>query len=101
MTTTATEQLASTTDDARRRPDLRALGLRFGVAFAFGLALAASLALAGTYAFEQRYANRVLPGVRVGSTDLSGLTAAEARARLSEAYASLGNGRIIVVGPDG
>ncbi|MFZ5853144.1 MAG: VanW family protein [Chloroflexota bacterium] len=101
MTTTATEQLPATPDEARRSAGLRAAGLRFAGAFAIGLVLAGSLAFGAIYAFERQYEQRILPGVRVGTTDLSGATIEEARTRLSRAYASLGTGRIVVAWPGG
>ncbi len=75
--------------------------LRFGAAFVVGALVVGGIAVAGVYAFEQQYAGRILPGVRVGSTDVGGLTPAAAKAALAGAYASLGNGRIVVAGPDG
>ena len=95
MTTATTEQLPPAPDEARHF-----VGLRFMVAFVAGLVLAAAVAIGGVYAFEQQYNGRILPGVRVGGVDLSGLTPGQAKAQLSQAYASLEEGRIVVVGPD-
>jgi vancomycin resistance protein YoaR len=53
------------------------------------------------YAWGQQYDGRVLPGVRIGSTDLGGLTREQAQAAIAQAYASLGAGQITLTGPDG
>ena len=57
-----------------------------------GLALGAG----ALYAYDQQYAGRVLPGVRVGAVDLSGSAPDAARAALSGAYASLSEGQIVL-----
>ena len=75
--------------------------LRFGVAFLIGLIAAMALGVGALYAYDQQYVGRVLPGVSVGDVDLSGLTEAEASATLAEAYASMGEGSVVVTGPDG
>ena len=100
MATTATDQFPATPGEGRRISALRT-GLQFALAFSAGLALAGALALGATWAFERQYEGRILPGVRVGTTDLSGLTFEQARASLAAAYASLGVGRIVLHGPDG
>ncbi len=82
----------------RRR---RSLAARFGVAFVLGFLLALGVGVGGLYAWGQQYAGRVLPGVHVGSTDLSGLTREQAEAELANAYGSLGTGQITLTGPDG
>jgi vancomycin resistance protein YoaR len=94
--------MTTTTDTLQPEPEStgRSLGLRFLVAFAFGVLLVGALAAGGIYAFEQRYDGRILPGVRAGGLDVSGLTPAEARVLISQAYASVGDGRIVVDGPD-
>ena len=53
------------------------------------------------YAWGQQYDGRVLPGVRIGSTDIGGLTRDQAAAAIAQAYASLGEGQITLTGPDG
>ena len=60
-----------------------------------------ALGVGALYAYDQQYVGRVLPGVSVGDVDLSGMTEAEASAVLAEAYASLGEGSVVVTGPDG
>ena len=82
----------------RRR---RSLALRFGVAFVLGLLLAVGVGAGALYAWSQQYEGRVLPGVRVGSTELGGLTREQAQAELASAYRSLGTGQITLTGPDG
>ena len=82
----------------RRR---RSLALRFGVSFVLGFLLAVGIGAGALYAWSQQYEGRVLPGVRVGSTELGGLTREQAQAELASAYGSLGNGQITLTGPDG
>ena len=82
----------------RRR---RSLALRFGVSFVLGFLLAIGIGAGVLYAWDQQYDGRVLPGVRVGSTELGGLTREQAGAAIATAYASLGDGQIELTGPDG
>jgi vancomycin resistance protein YoaR len=82
----------------RRR---RALAVRFGVAFLLGVVLAMGIGAGALYAWGQQYEGRILPGVRVGSTDLGGLTREQAEAAIAAAYASLGDGQVTLTGPDG
>ena len=82
----------------RRR---RSLFLRFGVAFVFAFVLAIGIGAGALYAWGQQYEGRVLPGVRVGNTELGGLTREQAEAALASAYASLATGQITLTGPDG
>ena len=67
----------------RRR---RSLALRFGVSFVLGLLLAVGVGAGALYAWGQQYEGRVLPGVRVGSTELGGLTREQAEAEIASAY---------------
>jgi len=85
--------------DAPRRG--RSLALRFSFAFLFGVALVVGVGAGALYAWGQQYDGRVLPGVHVGTTDLSGLTRDQAQAVIAKAYASLGAGKITLTGPDG
>ena len=82
----------------RRR---RSLALRFGTSFVLGVLLAVGIGAGALYAWGQQYDGRVLPGVRVGSTDIGGLTREQAEAAIANAYASLSNGQITLTGPDG
>src|SRR6478735_3762527 len=82
----------------RRR---RSLALFFGVSAVVGFVLTAGIGAGVLYAWGQQYEGRVLPGVRVGNTDLGGLTRDQAEAAIAGAYGSLGNGQITLTGPDG
>jgi vancomycin resistance protein YoaR len=82
----------------RRR---RSLALRFGVSFVLGFLLAVGIGTGVLYAWGQQYDGRVLPGVRVGSAELGGLTREQAEAEIANAYGSLATGRITLSGPDG
>jgi vancomycin resistance protein YoaR len=97
MTTTTPDSIGVAIPDARR-PSGR---VRFAVAFIVGLLLATVVGAGALYAYDQQYVGRVLPGVRVGDVDLSGLEPAVAAERLREAYASLGEGEITLKTPEG
>lgn len=91
--------MATLTDsDARILPARRSLRSRFLAAFIFGLLAVLALAAGASYAFDRGFDGRVLPGVHVGSVDLSGATAAEARARLEAAFGSISAGSLILTG---
>jgi vancomycin resistance protein YoaR len=81
--------------EAIQRSSARVLR-RLVVAFLAGLALAFTLAAAALVAWDLGYEGRVLPGVRVGTTDLSGLDRAGATAALEQAYSGYGEGRILI-----
>jgi vancomycin resistance protein YoaR len=70
-------------------------------AFLAVLVLGVAVVAVGLFAFEALYADRVVPGVRVGDVDLSGLDRPAAAARLDAAFASPTVGRIVVATPDG
>ncbi|MBF6604658.1 MAG: VanW family protein [Chloroflexi bacterium] len=93
MTTIDTAPSATATA-ARRVPRVRAVLVAFGA----GVVLAALLAAAGLYAYDRAYLGRVLPGVRVGGVDLSGLDRTAAARRLDEAFAAMGNGTVTLSG---
>ena len=93
---TITEPIESTS--ARPRTSAR---LRFTVAFLVGVILTLAIGVGALYAYDQQYAGRILPGVQVGGVNLSGLTPADAQAKLDEAYHGLSEGRIVLNGPDG
>ncbi|HEV8545941.1 MAG TPA: VanW family protein, partial [Candidatus Limnocylindrales bacterium] len=82
----------------RRR---RSLALRFGVSFVLGFVLVVGIGAGVMYAWGEQYEGRVLPGVRVGSTELGGLTREQAEAAIANAYGSLSTGQITLAGPDG
>ena len=97
MTTTTPDTVGIAVPETRR-PSGR---LRFTVAFIVGLLLATIAGAGALYAYDQQYINRVLPGVRIGAVDLSGLDGAAAAERLREAYGSLGEGEIVLTTPAG
>jgi vancomycin resistance protein YoaR len=76
-----------------RRPRI---WLRVLTGFVLGLALCLALSGAALFAADASYEGRVLPGVRVGGTDLSGMDRGQATATLKAALASYGAGRLIV-----
>jgi vancomycin resistance protein YoaR len=96
--TTAADAIPATSAPPPRRPSRR---VRFGAAFLAGLIAVMALGTGALYAFDQQYQGRVLPGVRAGSADLSGLNPAAARRALEDAFTGLARGRVLVVGPDG
>jgi vancomycin resistance protein YoaR len=82
----------------RRR---RSLALRFGIGFVLGVLLAVGIGAGALYAWGQQYEGLVLPGVRVGTTDLGGLTRDQAATAIKNAYGGLGTGQIALTDPDG
>jgi hypothetical protein len=74
---------------------------RFFVAFLAGLLAVMAIGAGGLYGYDRQYVGRILPGVRVGNTDLSGLTAAAATERLTAAYASATRGELVLHTPSG
>ncbi|MEJ7696743.1 MAG: hypothetical protein WKF78_09065 [Candidatus Limnocylindrales bacterium] len=93
MTTTTSESIGLETRHGR--PSVK---LRFTIAFLIGLIAALGLGSGAMYAYDQQYAGRVLPGVRIGSMDLSGLDRATAAERIRTSYAALGEGEVVVQG---
>ena len=89
--TTTTETIPPTV--AKSRPSAR---LKFLVAFLASLIVALAVGAGAIYAYDQQYQGKVLPGVWVGDVELGGLDREAARARLTDAYASLGAGRVII-----
>jgi vancomycin resistance protein YoaR len=77
------------------------VALRFAVGFALGLSGALFIVGAVVFGLWRAYDGKILPGVRVGTVDVSGLTRDEAIARLDSEYASLGQGDVIVTTPGG
>ena len=65
------------------------------------LVLGVVVVAAGLLAFEARYGDTVVPGVRVGDVDLSGLDRPAAAARLDAAFTALADGRVVVAMPNG
>ena len=97
MTTTTPETVAIPADSTRR-PSVRR---RFAIAFVLGLLVALAAGVGAIYAYDQQYVNRILPGVRVGPVDLSGLDGGTAAERLRAQYGDLAQGEIVLAGPDG
>jgi vancomycin resistance protein YoaR len=91
--TATTETLEQAAEPGRPSP-----WLRFGLAFVLGLGAVLLIGAAALYTYDQQFAGKVLPGVRVGSVDLSGLTPEAARTELQRAYGSLSEGRIVLHG---
>ena len=76
---------------------------RAGFAIAFGIGAVGFLFLVTAVALglSSMYSNRVLPGVRVGSIDVSGMSRDEVIAKLESTYAYLGQGQVTVTTPVG
>ncbi len=100
--TTTSDTLAPSADAlsavARRGRSRRA---RILGGFLLGLLLTILVGIAAVYAYGAAYEGRILPGVRVGSVDLAGLDRTAAIARVSQAYASVGDGTIVLKAPAG
>jgi vancomycin resistance protein YoaR len=73
---------------------------RFLVAFVIGLLAVLGVGVGALYAYDQHHQGRILPGVRVASVNLSGLTPAEASARLHEAYDQFASGKVVLLAND-
>ncbi|MEK6719151.1 MAG: VanW family protein [Chloroflexota bacterium] len=69
-------------------------------AFLFGLVAVFALSAGALLAFEAQYQGRVLPGVRVGSIDLAGLSPDQAAARLSQGLAGYADGELVLAAGD-
>jgi vancomycin resistance protein YoaR len=91
--TTMTDPLDLPGATERRRPSAR---FRFAVAFLASLIAALALGAGALFAYDQQYAGRVLPGVSVGRVDLSGLAPGVAATELERAFASFGEGEIVL-----
>ena len=74
---------------------------RFVLAFGAAVVLVLLLAVGAAYGLTQTYANKVVPGVKVGTVDLSGLDRDGVIAKLTAEYASLGQGAVTVTTPVG
>jgi len=73
----------------------------FAVAFVVGGAAVLVLLSVAALSLSNTYRGRVLPGVRAGSVDLSGLTRDQAMAKLQSDYAYLGDGLVTITTPVG
>ena len=97
MTTTTPETIGLPVETERRsRPRWR-----FGLAFGVGLLAVLVLGIAAMAWYDAQYVGRVLPGVSVGTVDLSGLPPEEASSALAAEYADLADGELVLAGPDG
>ncbi len=74
---------------------------RFAFAFLLGLLAFLALGAGALVAYDAQFAGRILPGIRVGDTDVGGLTREQAEARLADAYGWLGTGQVALTSPDG
>ena len=99
--TTSTETTAPPVDTpitadlpprTRRWPRVRVLLAAFG----FGVILATGASGAGLYAYDQAHTGRIMPGVHVGSVDLSNLDQAAATTKLETELAGYGQGSVIL-----
>jgi vancomycin resistance protein YoaR len=97
MTTTTPETIGLPVEAERRFPP----PLRFAAAFAIGLVVALIVGVGAMLWYDGQYAGRVLPGVAVGSIDLSGLSPDAAATSLEAEYAGLSEGEVVLAGPDG
>jgi vancomycin resistance protein YoaR len=70
--------------------------IRFALGFVIAGAACLLLLVAVAAAFRSTYSDRVVPGVHIGSIDLSGLTHDQVVARLESAYAYMGQGEVSV-----
>lgn len=72
-------------------------------AIGFALGLFGTLLLAGVAALglSRAYDGKIMPGVRVGTLDLSALTRDEAISKLDSGYATLSQGEIVITTPGG
>ena len=98
MTTTTPETVVIPAPDTAdvRRPSTR---LQFAVAFLVGLLAAMALGVGALYAYDRQYIGRILPGVAIGSLDLSGHDPATAAAAIREVYGFLGEGSVTFATP--
>lgn len=91
MTATTAPETGTTLVAPARRS-----GVQFLVAFLAGLLAVLALGAGGLYAYDRQYEGRVLPGVRVGGVDLSGLDPAAARATLDSAFGGFSQGELVL-----
>jgi vancomycin resistance protein YoaR len=71
------------------------------LAFVVGIGVVLVVFLAVAFAIAFTNADRVLPGVHVGTVDVSGLSRQEAIDKLTNAYAYLGRGEVEITTPKG
>ena len=86
---------------AKRRTSRKRVLLGFAAAFVVSALLGLLLVLAVAVGVSASYAGRVLPGVRAGAVDLSGLTRDQVIAKLETDLSYLGKGEVTVKTPIG
>jgi vancomycin resistance protein YoaR len=96
MTTTTPDTVLIPTPEAPEAPGVRrsSTRLRFAVAFLVGLLASMAIGVGALYAYDRQYTGRILPGVAIGSLDLSGMDAVAAAAAIRQVYGYLGEGSI-------
>jgi vancomycin resistance protein YoaR len=94
MTTTTPDTILIPAPDTPR-PSTR---LRFGVAFLVGLLASMAIGAGALYAYDRQFVGRILPGVSIGSLNLSGLDAVAAGAAIRQTYGFLGDGSLTIRG---
>ncbi len=77
------------------------MAVRFAIGFVLGLLGTLFIAGAVVFGLWRAYDAKIMPGVRVGTVVVSGLTREEAIAKLSSEYASFGQGDLIATTPGG
>ena len=97
MTTTTPDTIALPAEAEHRVPPR----WRFALAFAIGLLVALVLGMAAMLWYDAQYTGRILPGVSVGTVDLSGLAPDAAATAIDAEYAGLADGELVLAGPDG
>ena len=97
MTTTTPDSVLIDTPDVTRRSSTR---LRFAVAFLVGLIASMAIGAGALYAYDRQYVGRILPGVAIGSLDMSGLDAVAAGAAIRQVYGYLGEGSLTFKTPE-
>ena len=86
---------------SKARISRKRIFLGFAAAFVVSALLGLLLVLAVAVGISESYANRILPGVRVGSVDVSGLSRDQAIAKLQSDLSYLGKGEVTVTTPVG
>jgi vancomycin resistance protein YoaR len=96
MTTTTPDTVLIPTPEVPEAPDVRrpSTRLRFAVAFLVGLLASMAIGVGALYAYDRQYTGRILPGVAIGSLDLSGMDGVAAAAAIRQVYGYLGEGSI-------
>jgi vancomycin resistance protein YoaR len=89
-------------DAASRPPEKRGFRpLLFVGALVGAAVIVLLLAVGAAYGLTQAYAGKVVPGVKVGTVDVSGLDRAQVMAKLAAEFANLGEGKVTIATPIG